>query len=71
MKVDQKPKNSKTIAKTLSLGAFTFMSLVSLIVYFTEDRLSSFDYLLMLGAPLVLAALMYFVGRHHDPNACD
>jgi len=71
MNVDQKPKNSKTMAKTLSLVAFAFMSLVSLVVYFTEDELSSIDYLIMLGAPLALAALIYFVGRHHDPNFCD
>jgi len=68
---DRMPKNLKKMANTLSLVAFTFMSFVSVVVFFIEDELSSGDYLVMVGAPFALGALAYFVGRHHDPNACD
>ena len=55
----------------MSLLALGFMSLVSLVVLYTEDHLTGFDYVLLLGAPVALSALAYFVGLHHDPTASD
>jgi hypothetical protein len=71
MKADSEPKNAIRMAKTLSLVAFGFMSLVSLVVFYTEDQLSVLDYLFILGSPFVLGALGYFVGLHHDPTASE
>ena len=71
MKPNSEPKNAKKIAKTLSLMAFGFMSLVSLMVFYTEDQLSGLDYLFILGSPFALGALTYFVGLHHDPTASE
>ena len=50
---------------------FTFMSIVSAVVYFTEDHLNLFDYLPIIGAPFAMAGLGYFIGLHHDPSAPD
>ncbi|MDH3378504.1 MAG: hypothetical protein OEQ39_16305 [Gammaproteobacteria bacterium] len=47
------------------------MSVVSAIVFFTEEHLGVFDVLLILGAPFALGAIFYFVVFHHDPNASD
>lgn len=71
MKADSGPKNARKMAKTLSLLAFGFMSLVSLVVFYTQDQLSVLDYLFILGSPFALAALAYFVGLHHDPTASE
>lgn len=71
LKADHQPKNPKRVAKTLGLVAFGFMSLVSLVIFYTEDQLSGVDYLFILGAPFALGALTYFVGLHHDPAASD
>jgi len=59
------------MAKTLGLVAFGFMSLVSLVVFYTEDQLSGLDYLFILGSPFALGALTCFVGLHHDPTASE
>ena len=71
MKADSEPKNARRTAKTLSLLAFGIMSLVSLVVFYTEDHLSVLDYLFIPGLPFALAALAYFVGLHHDPTASE
>ena len=71
MKVDSEPKNARKTAKTLSLLAFGFMSLVSLVVFYTEDHLSVLDYLFIPGSPFALAALTCYVGLHHDPTASE
>ena len=55
----------------MGLLAFGFMGVVSFVVFFSEDNLNIFDYLLILGAPPALGALFYFVGLHHDPSASD
>jgi len=71
MKANSGPKNAGKIARTLSLVAFSFMSLVSLVVFYTEDQLSGLDYLFIIGSPFALGALTWFVGLHHDPTASE
>jgi len=71
MKANSGPKNAGKIARTLSLVAFGFMSLVSLVVFYTEDQLSGLDYLFIIGSPFALGALTWFVGLHHDPTASE
>jgi hypothetical protein len=73
MKADHEPQHPRGVARTLSLVAFGFMSLVSFVLFYTEDQLSGVDYLclLILGAPFALGALSYFVGLHHDPTASN
>jgi hypothetical protein len=71
MKVDQESKNPRRVARTLSLLAFSFMGLVSLVVFYTKDHLTGFGYVLLLGLPIALSILAYFVGLHHDPTASD
>lgn len=69
MKANHEPKNAKRVARTLSLLAFGFMSIVSVVVFSTEDHLTIVDYFLILGAPFAFGALAYFVGLHYDPTA--
>jgi|GEM_PF-3009979 len=71
MKTNSESKNAKKRAKTLSLVAFGFMSLVSLVVLYTEGQLSVLDYLFTLVSPFALGALTYFVVLHHDPTASE
>ena len=71
MKADSEPKNARKMAKNLSLVAFGFMSLVSLVVFYTEDQLSFLDDLFILGSPFAMAALTWFVRLHHDPTASE
>ena len=63
------PENS--VAKSVSLLSFIFMSLVAVVVLFTEEQMNVFDYLLILGAPFLLSALFYFVVLHHDANSSE
>ena len=71
MKETHEAENARRVARTLGLGAFGFMCVVSAVVFFTEDDLGVFDYLLMVAGPFALGALAYFVGLHHDPEASD
>jgi uncharacterized membrane protein YfcA len=71
MKIGRESKNRRRVARTLSLLALGFMSIVSLVVFYTEDHLTDFDYVLLLGAPIAFSVLAYFVGFHHDPTASD
>jgi len=57
------------MARTLSLLAFSFMALVSLVVFYTESHLTGFGYALLLGLPIALSILAYFVRLQHDPTA--
>lgn len=70
-KVVYEPKNKRRLARALGLLMFVFMSFVSVIVFFTEDQLNGIDYVFIVGAPLGMAALGYFIGLHHDPKASD
>ena len=71
MKVDQEPRNPKRLARTLSLLALGFMTLVSMVLYSTEDHLNGFDYLLLIAAPIVSSAVAYLVGLYHDRTASE
>lgn len=64
-------RTAKRVAVTLSLLAFGFMSAVSLVVFVTEERSGVVDSLLLVSAPFILAALAYFVGLWHKPEASD
>ena len=61
----------KKSAKFVSAFAFLFSCTVSTVIFFTEEKLDVFDYLLMFLSPLVLGILSYFVVLHHDPNVSD
>ena len=61
----------RSIARSLALLSFLFMCAVSVVIFLTDDELTSVDFVLILGAPLALAILFYFVGRYHDPRASD
>ena len=71
MKARYEPKTSAKVARSLGLLAFGFMTIVSVVVFYTEDDLTILDYFLIIGAPFALGALAYFVGLHHDPTASD
>ena len=58
-------------AKFVGTFVFIFMCAVSAIIFFTEEKLDVFDYILMFVSPFALSALTYFVVLHHDPNASD
>ena len=58
-------------AKSIGLAFFFFMCCVSIIIFFTEEKLDFFDFVLMIGAPVVLSVFSYFVVLHHDSEALD
>ena len=58
-------------ARNLGMLFFCVMSLVSIVVFLTEDRLDVFGYILIIGAPFGLGAFGYFVGLHNDPTSSD
>ncbi|WP_260295757.1 hypothetical protein [Sedimenticola hydrogenitrophicus] len=47
------------------------MSIVSVVIVSTEKHLTIIDYFLIIGMPIVMSALAYFVGLFHDPKASD
>jgi hypothetical protein len=63
--------NSKRIARTLCVLVFVFISVVSVVIFLTENHLMIVDYIFILGAPFAFGALAYFVGLYHDPTAPD
>jgi hypothetical protein len=63
--------NQTIAARAVSLFAFIFACLVSLIIFFQNDQLEALDWALMIGAPIALSIIAYFVVKHHDPNASD
>jgi hypothetical protein len=65
---------SKTVtkaARTLSVLVFSFMCLVSVVVFATDEHVAPVDYILIVGAPFVMGAGAYFVVLHHDPTASE
>jgi hypothetical protein len=64
-------KQSVIVARTLGMVFFSIMSLVSIVVFLTEDRLDAFGYILIVGAPFGMGAIGYFVGLHNDPTSSD
>lgn len=71
MRTNHEPKHARTVARSLALLAFSIMTVVSVVVYYTEDHLTMVDYILIVCGPFALGALAYFVGLHHDPAASD
>jgi hypothetical protein len=71
MKPNLEPKNPTSIAKALGLLVFGLMSLISPVIFYTNDQLTGVDCLLSLGAPFPLGDLTYFVVLYHDPTAPD
>ncbi len=71
MNTDHEPKNPRRLALALGTLMFTFMSVVSLVIFYTEERRDLADCLLIVGAPFAMAMLAYLVGLYHDPNASD
>lgn len=66
-----KRTSENSVAKSVSLLAFIFMSFVALLILFKEEKLNFIDYLLILGAPFLLSALFYYVVLHHDPDSSE
>lgn len=71
MKDCSETKAQKKSAKFVSTFIFLFGYTVSAAIFFAQEILDVFDYLLMLLAPLALSIFSYFVVLHHDPNASD
>jgi amino acid permease len=61
----------KRSARAVSLFVFVFSVFVSGIVFFKNESLDVYDYLLMVLAPLVIALITYFTVLHNDPDAPD
>ena len=66
---EKEPKRKS--AKFVSLFVFLFMCTVSVVIYFTQEKLDVFDYILVLASPFALSIFSYFVVLHNDPNASD
>ena len=64
-------KESVIVARTLAIVCFSIMSLVSIVVFLTEDRLDALGYILIVAAPFGMGAIGYFVGLHNDPTSSD
>lgn len=71
MNAEPERKQSAIVARTLGLVFFGIMSLISLVVYFTDDRLDTLGYILLVAAPFGMGAIGYFVGLHNDPKSPD
>ena len=64
-------QKARRVAIALSVLVFGFMSAVSLAVFLTEKPSNVADFLLLVIAPVVLAALAYLIGLWHEPQASD
>ena len=64
-------ESKKKSAKFVSTSVFIFSCIVSAIIFFTQEKLDAFDYILLLLSPPVLCIFFYFVVYHHDPKASD
>lgn len=71
MNAEPDPKESVTVARTLGMVFFTIMSLISVVVFLTDDRLDAFGCILIVAAPFGMGAIGYFVGLHNDPTSSD
>lgn len=58
-------------AKAVSLFAFVFSVFVSVVIFFTNEDLDIYDYLLMVFVPVGLTLITYFVVLYNDPDASD
>jgi len=64
-------ESQKKCAKFVSAFVFLFSCTVSAVIFFTQEKLDVYDYILMLVSPFVLSIIFFFVVLHHDPNASD
>lgn len=71
MTANLEPNKPTSVARMLGLLVFALMSLISLVILFTEDQLTGVDYLLLLGGPPALGILTYVTNLYHDPTAAD
>lgn len=71
MSTEPARKTSATVARSLGLVFFSIMSLISVIVFLTEDHLDAIGYMLIIAAPFGMGAIGYFVGLHNDPTSSD
>jgi hypothetical protein len=63
--------NQTKAARAVSLFTFIFACSVSVIIFFQNDQLEAFDWILMIGSPIAMSTFVYFVVKHHDPIASD
>lgn len=71
MKDSRETEGKSKSAKFISIFVFIFMCTVSIVIFYTQEKLDVFDYLLMFLSPIALSIFAYFVILHHDPNASD
>ena len=58
-------------AKAVSLFTLVFSVFVSVVIFFNNEDLDIYDYLLMVFVPVGLILIAYFVVLHNDPDASD
>ena len=64
-------ESKKKSAKFVGAFVFIFACTVSAVIFFTQEKLDVFGYILILVSPFALGIFFYFVVLHHDPNASD
>ena len=58
-------------AKAVSLLFLVGSVFVSVVIFFTNEDLDIYDYLLMVFVPVGLTLISYFVVLNNDPDASD
>ena len=58
-------------ARAVSLFVLIFSVFVSMVIFFKNEGLNLYDYLLMVFIPLGLTLISYFVVLHNDPDSSD
>ena len=71
MNAEPDRKESITVARTLGIVFFGIMSLISIVVFLTEEQLDTVGCILIVTAPFGMGAIGYFVGLHNDPTSSD
>jgi hypothetical protein len=61
----------RTRAKSLALLFGGFATIVSIVIFLTEEGLDLFDCIFVGGFPIAFATLAYFIGLHVSDNAED
>jgi hypothetical protein len=59
------------LAKRLSVTFFCLSLMISVGIFFTNDRLDATDYAFIVLMPVAFGAGAYVVGLYHDPSAPD
>jgi ABC-type Na+ efflux pump permease subunit len=71
MNAEPDRKESVIVARTLGIVFFGIMSLISIVVFLTEDQLDAFGYVLIVAAPFGMGAIGYFVGLYNHGMSSD